>query len=343
MIDVETLCGSLGDDAPCGPNLEYDLEFQALETAARDKPDQEFGKGNVIAGEEADWKNVREHALALCERTRDLRVAVLLTRALTRLEGLPGLANGLELAAALVERHWEHVHPQPDAEDPNDQMMRMNALMTLADPEALGRDIRRAAFMSTRVGGLVSVRQVEQGLGLAEKAANDDAPMARSQLEGMLREAAAGGLANGAKAAITALDRLTEVLNEKVDVQQRVDFKPLIARLKPLSTFFTDVIPETGAEEAAVADEAKADGASAVAAAAPHAAPGEIRSRDDAVRMIGKICEYLDRSEPTNPAPLLLRRAQKLMTMSFVDILKDVAPEGLDSVTKLAGLPGEEK
>jgi len=340
VIDVDGLSASLGDDAPAGPNLEYDLEFQALETAAREKPDQEFGKGNVIAGEDANWAEVRDLALRLGARTRDLRVAVLLTRALTRLEGLTGLAHGLELVAALVERLWEQVHPQPDAEDPNDHTMRMNALMVLADAAAMLRDVRRATFMTTRVGGTVSVRQVEVGLGLAEKGASDEEPLPRVQIEGMLREAAAEGLTNGARAALAALDRIAAALKEKVDVHQRVDLRPLAARLSPLAAFFSEVVPQA-VEENVVTEEAQAQGqAHSVAPAAP-AAPGELRNRDDVIRMLGRICEYLERSEPTNPAPLLIRRAQKLMTMSFVDILRDVAPEGVASVSKIAGLPGD--
>jgi len=35
LIDVEAWARPLEGDAPCGPNLEYDPEFQALEAAAR--------------------------------------------------------------------------------------------------------------------------------------------------------------------------------------------------------------------------------------------------------------------------------------------------------------------
>src|SRR5262249_658767 len=40
---------------------------------------------------------------------------------------------------------------------------------------------------------------------------------------------------------------------------------------------------------------------------------GEIRSRDDAVRMLELVCNYLERNEPSNPAPLFIRRAQRLI------------------------------
>jgi type VI secretion system protein ImpA len=165
--------------------------------------------------------------------------------------------------------------------------------------------------------------------------------MPRAQLEGMLREAAKAGLTNGAQAALSAIDRISEVLKQKVDVQQRADLRPLVARLKPLAAFFREVVPESAGEGSGVADESPSEGTANASSTAVLAPPGDIRNREDVTRMLDKICEYLERSEPTNPAPLLIRRAQKLMTMSFVDILKEVAPEGVASVSKIAGLPGE--
>ena len=41
---------------------------------------------------------------------------------------------------------------------------------------------------------------------------------------------------------------------------------------------------------------------------------GEIGTREDAVRMLDLVCSYLERHEPSNPAPLFIRRAQRLMT-----------------------------
>ena len=67
-----------------------------------------------------------------------------------------------------------------------------------------------------------------------------------------------------------------------------------------------------------------------------------IRSREDAIRELERVCVWLERHEPANPAPLLIRRAQRLLQMGFIDILRDLAPEGMSSIEKIAGLPPAE-
>ena len=42
------------------------------------------------------------------------------------------------------------------------------------------------------------------------------------------------------------------------------------------------------------------------------------------------VCEYLERTEPTNPAQLLLRRARKLVNKNFVELVRELAPESLE-------------
>lgn len=340
MIDVEAWARPLEGDAPCGPNLEYDPEFQALEAAARGKPERQFGD-KIIPAEEPDWKEVRDLAASLSSRTRDLRVALASCRAHARLEGLAGVSQGIALLARLVEERWDLVHPQLDPADDNDPMMRLNTLAALADPDGLLRDLRAGEFLSTRTGGRCSVRQAEAAIGALPNAGTE-AAIPRPMLEGMLREAAAEGLPNHAREALDALERLARALRARVEPGQGVDFKPLLACLKPLAAFHADVIPEPAMADAPPAAPADAPAPAPVSASPPVQA-GEIRSRDDVVAQLGRLSDWLERHEPTNPAPLLIRRAQKLMTMSFVDILKDVAPESVASVAKIAGLPADAK
>ena len=67
-------------------------------------------------------------------------------------------------------------------------------------------------------------------------------------------------------------------------------------------------------------------------------AAGELRTREDALRLLDRICDFIERSEPSSPAPLLIRRAQRLMTMNFVEILEDIAPDGLTQARNITGM-----
>ena len=65
---------------------------------------------------------------------------------------------------------------------------------------------------------------------------------------------------------------------------------------------------------------------------------GEITSRDDAVRMMDKISDYFQRHEPSSPVPLLMGRAKRLVSLSFMEILKDMAPGGLSQASTIGGI-----
>ena len=65
-------------------------------------------------------------------------------------------------------------------------------------------------------------------------------------------------------------------------------------------------------------------------------------SRDDPLRAIDMVCEYLERTEPTNPAQLLLRRARKLVNKNFVELVRELAPESLNEVARVMGISAEE-
>jgi len=140
-IDIESLLAPVSAEQPCGPDLEYDADFMALETAVKGKPEQVLG-ATVVAAEEPIWADIRSQAQGLFKRTKDVRAGVLLVRALARTEDLAGLNQGLLLLHAMLERYWDGAHPLLDAADNNDPTMRLNALAPLADSENLLRDAR---------------------------------------------------------------------------------------------------------------------------------------------------------------------------------------------------------
>jgi type VI secretion system protein ImpA len=68
---------------------------------------------------------------------------------------------------------------------------------------------------------------------------------------------------------------------------------------------------------------------------------GGVRSREEAVRAIDMVCAYLEHSEPSNPASLLLRRAQRLINKNFLELVRELAPDALNEVARVMGVdPG---
>ena len=339
MNDLLQLLEETAEQPPCGPNLEYDASFLELEQSAQGKPEQQFGD-TLIAAEEPDWAVVRGHAIALLGRSKDLRPAVLLTRALTNSEGVAGFNQGLQLIRQLLERYWSCIHPQLDADDNDDPTMRLNSLAPLVDAEALLRDLRKAWFVRSRAVGQVLVRDVEIALGKLP-APSDGKAMALEQIEAMVRDCAAADMApiDAVRDAVQTLRALNALLADKVGSDRSLDVRPLAAVLATLQQLCDRVLGEPVAAGATTGD-AEAAAPAGGSAAAP--LTGEIRSRDDALRMLDKVCDYLERCEPTNPAPLLIRRGKRLMTMSFVDIIRDMVPDSIAQVESIAGLQNRE-
>jgi len=335
-IDLDSLLSPLQDDAPCGPDLEYDAAFLALQTAGEGKPEQQYGD-TVIPAEEPDWIKVWEQALALAERSRDLRLAVWLVRSGARLKGWQAALQGLALIQGLLERHWDHVHPQLDASDGNDPTMRMNALLPLTSGDAGLADVRAASLTGQRGGP--RVRDVELAFGNADPAPNESAPSPQGLLEGLAGFAASEpAILERLQAGVATVQAISSTIEQHLGAAQGPDFAPLIRVLKPLA----QVAAQLGGGTVAAADDVAAAGEGAQAAAGAGAArvavpAGVIASREDAMRALQRVCDWIELNEPSNPAPLLIRRAQRLMSKNFMDIIRDLVPDGLREIERLAG------
>jgi type VI secretion system protein ImpA len=75
------------------------------------------------------------------------------------------------------------------------------------------------------------------------------------------------------------------------------------------------------------------------AAAAPQTS-GAINSREDALRGLERICEWIERNEPASPAPIFIRRSQQLLRKSFIDIIRDLIPDGVNQIEHFVGRSG---
>lgn len=335
---VDSLLEPISAENPCGEDIGYDPQFIELDTMLQGKPETQFA-----AAEEPDWKAITERCLELFGRSRDLRVALRLSLALLKTEGIPGFRDGLLLIKGLIERYWEPVFPRLDPDDGNDPLERVNILSSLATPAGTFGDplqilarLRQAPLTDSPQMGRISMADIERSVaGAATEGAE---VLTSSQIQGAFRSTPPERLreiydaVTGAQGAVKELD---DLLTKAVGSGNAVAFDPLAASLKEIQKVLA---PHAAPNEAA---QAAGDSAATVDGAAHSDEPGisgSIRSRQDVIRVLDQICEFYRRTEPSSPVPLMLQRARRLVDMDFVQLLTDLAPESLNQINVIAGI-----
>lgn len=338
-IPIDQLLADITADNPCGDDLEYDPEFGALARDARPVPEQVMGDA-VVPAREPDWPAIRRRALDLFTRTMDLRVGVLLTRALLNSDGFAGLSDGLTVLVRLVAERWDGVHPRLDPDDGLDPTTRVNILATLCDKETFLNDLRTAPLFTSRAFGPIRYRDVLVASGILKVAAEEGQapPLDLAQITAASRDADADAVIAAADAVRTATAEAAALetnLTAQVGVQHAASFAPLTQELAAIAKYMDERLAALGLG-AAVAAGASPSPAPA-AGDRPQAASGEITSREDVVRLLDRICAYYARHEPASPVPILLQRAKRLVPLQFVDIIRDLAPDALAAIDVFRG------
>jgi type VI secretion system protein ImpA len=339
MIVAEDLLKPVTDEAPCGQDLSYDASLQELELMARGKEETQFS-----AAELPDWKKVRARCLELFDRSKDLRIAMTLTLSSLALDGLPGFRESLRLLKGLLERYWSTVHPQLDPSDNNDPMQRMNIISAIAKPiGAFGDPLRilerlRAIPLcnSVQMGryNLAEILRAESGA-----AALGDKPGATlAQIEAAFRDTKPEELEEISGLLADCIDLVREI-DEKVTKSVGAANAPdLTALSDELRTMRSRIAPYVQAGKAVAEDsEPIATSPGAAGGQAALSLDGEIRSREDVVRLLNKICQYYDRTEPSSPVPFILKRAARLAGMDFMQIIEDLSPDALSGIRTITG------
>jgi type VI secretion system protein ImpA len=328
---LDSLANAISADAPSGPDLAYDAEFLELETLSTPKAEQQFGD-SIMPGEEPNWGDVADKAESVLLRSKDFRAAIFLTRGLTHKEGIRGFVQGLQVLIGFSENFWDTLHPQLDAEDNNDPTMRTNALAALWDHEMLLKDVREAKIGGTGAATL-RVKDIEAHFSKSyssSEAANFSIDQVQATLTELIESTPQAFEAT--ENSLSIVKQLQTCINDKVGSQSAIDLAPLQSIVYALNQ------ATQAAKGVATSDDGDdlADGQSS-GSSGSSATGGALKSRDDAVRLLSQVITFLEKSEPGNPAPLLIKRAQRLIGMNFIDIINDLAPDALNTVQNIAG------
>jgi type VI secretion system protein ImpA len=319
---------------PAGAELRYDPVYDKIKEARREDDDAPQGDWQTER-KVADWPLVIKLTKdALTKKSKDLQLAVWLTEAMLRREGLAGLRAGLDLLDGMVDQYWDGLFPpiedgdvemraapldwagsrldfsvrQAPANRSGHTFLQYEASRLIpTETDAAEDDGKKTARETAVADGKVTPEAFEAGFAATPKAwykalAADIAGAVETlqQLDQRSEERFGSGAPSFGKLrnALEEVQRSTaQLLKRKLELEP--DVPEFNAAGLPADA-------DIGAPPLPNFASAPSAGAAAAGAARPLAA--EPASRDDAAARIVSAARYLRQSDPYNPASYLLLR-----------------------------------
>jgi type VI secretion system protein ImpA len=342
---VEKLLQPISPEQPCGPDLSNDAEFDELKTILKGKPEVEMGNVKKPA-EPPNWAELKDRSLDFLSKSRHLEVAVMLCASGLKIDGMTAFADGLQLIRGLLENSWATVYPLLDPDIDNDPGQRLNILgaltaergsyslgwLTILDFIYTAPICRRQGAPPVTYDDVLASKQRASGEEGTPTNSPDPAKLAVA-----LREAGDGQVESHYQALQQALEAtrgIDQFLAGTLGAGNTISFQVLEGALQGMIEGLASFLPGGSGEiraEQSGGDNASPDSGIGISVR------GSIRSRDDVVQAIEGICDYYRQVEPCSPVPYLLRRAQKLARMDFVEAVQELNIATVDSLRPSMG------
>jgi len=362
-INVEELIKPVTPENPSGEDLEYAPDFLELDRMSHGKPEEQVGE-TVRPAEEADWRGVRDGALEIAKRTRDTRVALLLAVGGLQTEGLPGFSAGIAVLQGILEKFWDTCYPKLDVDDNNDPTVRLMTLSALnlansgdGDPIKLKRRLQECPLSNSKQVGRFGLRDILVASGKLQlppqpKGATPlPPPPNQALIDASFDDTSVEDLQAGADAiqkSIKSIESMDKLILAKAGPGKGPNLRDLVVLLQEMLKQVQPYLAKKGVAVAVPGQPGAAGAAPGAATGAPGGgAPGavkgpapisgDITSREDAMKMMDKICQYFEKHEPSSPVPILIKRAKKLTPMNFIDLIKDLSPDAIKRIEMIAG------
>jgi type VI secretion system protein ImpA len=331
--EIESLLEPLSAEAPCGADLE-DTQLLAGFDAFR-----LFGNATPLPVD-TEWRAIRDQSLEALAKSRDLRLLAHLAAAIVRIDGLGAFCSVIAVADSWLTNQWDLVFPRVD----EDAVLRKNALNCFADRMAVVDAVRRAPIVAHRQFGAFCLRDLELSTGqLTPTEADTNAPSS-AQIDATLAGTSVeelSALAGKLTAATGALRNIVSAMQSRGGYESAPDLDPVLKALARMEKLCADQLETRMLETATVSGEpgGAVDGAAGALGAA---GSGEIKSRQDAIRAIDAAATFFRKNEPSSPVPLLLERAKRLVSKTFMEVLEDLAPDGVTQAKLVGGIRGDD-
>ncbi|HIX56226.1 MAG TPA: type VI secretion system ImpA family N-terminal domain-containing protein [Candidatus Anaerobiospirillum pullistercoris] len=353
MSELNSELSLISSESPAGVNLEYDPLYLALEDESSAHDGGAIEDDSSSAPLSGDFKALQKHCATLWEQTRDFKVAVFYTIALTVNQGLSGFNHGLSLLNFLSQELWTEAYPQLDPDDDLDPTERLNILSTLSPQNTVNDPINFLAHLGQLKLGTgipYTVRDLLQAKGTIDNKDDIDLALLTAQVQ-----AAGPDVLNTmnteVQTALSQLEQLEQSINEHLQDTGYIHFERLHKILSVWLHFCQEISAAMGIAAGAGADNSTEGVALEQGASAPTPVPTSasqvnatsantgvstpanrpfsvndvvITNRKDALALIEKCSAYFKLKEPTSPVPFLLKRAIAMADMDFIQLLGEI-------------------
>lgn len=363
-MDIEQLLEPLSDEMPCGE----EGSLFALEEIVKEQ-----GAGIVAGAEvettEPNWGQLYEESISCFQECKHLRTALFLTLASMNRHGVQGFRDGLSLIKQLIEQYWETMYPELDPDegmgDPDGWMERENILNDMSAPLATVGDtmkflqrLRSVPLTNSRQLGRFSLKDIQAALAAGSDdeeggESDGDAPK-MSLIQGAFEDTDQDELDEmhtAVSESIELLDGIREALSEKLSQSIPPTFENVASMLKDMKRpvfkeldrrgFFDDDDDDEdfdmdGDGDGDDDESGESSGGGGGGRKADMASAG-INSREDVLKAFGLIYKYYSKHEPSSPVPLIMKRAERLVTANFYDIISDLSPSAISEIESITG------
>ena len=306
-MNVEVLLAPVPGDDPAGPDLADDTVRQEIELAFEDEAST------------VDWRRVTALIADQSAQTKDVWLAVYLARAGALSGKLDVVVSGTQMLAGLFETYWDTVHPKLDdygfqgRKGPCESLARIGPFLGPLRRIPLVDHPRLGTYSGADLQRFEQEGDTAEGFGMFRHAVRETETEA---LQGAI---------DALDAVREALRRVDAVLTARADGDTGTDFKPAYEAIEGIRRALAPYAGLSPVQE----DAAPAEMAAVAEVPAGPALSGRVNSRDDVVKAIDAIAEYYQKREPASPVPVALRRVRSWVTMDFMAILKDIAPNSV--------------
>jgi len=338
MSDISIAIAPVSTDNPCGENIYEDRDLGG----SRLQPlvDSACGAGRVgaVEGQRRDtegptgvaaWRKVEEIAYETFRETKHLELGWYFLLSQAHLRGLQGMADGIDVMAQLLSRYRDNLYP---AEADNDHEFRRTILDRLNDSVLIaavdgvritdgrgGTHHTLSEYRRSMLGEGLDPKEIEQGYAETVK----EKPGFYDQLG-----SACGGLRE-------SISRLRSVVSEAFE-----SYEPPLASLEQRIRELEAVVSAFGGVPLTASpaeSDASNPGSAGNKASAQVMGAESLSSREDVVKILSKLIQFYQRTEPTSPVPILLERASRVAMMDFKEIVREFNLSGSPSIQDVLG------